>query len=295
MSYGVDRVDQPAPHWLSHVRGCLPVFGPREANAADSNLESMVRALVREIEVTSQLALASCVVFNALQIGIPISVASLHRYYPNRPKVLTAILRSEMSLHLDKDSTCAFSNLHDAAALAIELARGTISISGSIKSTSNVAGVAQAWRATSVHAVEALQQARVLLLNTGVAYRIPDPERMIYLLQQAADGATSGVNADGTIAGRSINEDRRHPRYFKSFPATLTYGESSQPAIVRDMSCGGCGIDIIKRLPIGGHVRMSLSDLSTFEGKIVWACGLRAGLKFDHQLTEAEVMLSGER
>ncbi len=262
-------------------------------------LEADIRSIVRELDVTAFHVLRSCHLFNSVEARMVTRSLVDESLYPERPKIFAAAVRGELQLYLDNESVRAFFDLYDSAALATELARSAILTSGSIKSISSLAKAAAAWRATAVHAVEAIRQGEVLLQNTGVEYVVSERERIVALLLQAAEGGTAGVDARlATLGGRAVDE-RRYPRYQKSLPVTLTVCGRSMPAILRDIARGGCGVEATNRLSKAVHIRVAMTNLLNLDGEVIWVSGLRAGIKFDQLLNEAELMrargMSAER
>jgi hypothetical protein len=281
------RLSAPAA-WLLKTFNTLTCTENEPASVPESALESNVRALLRELEVTAERVAISCAIANAAEQGITIPAHQAIRYFPDRPTVFTAILHGTKLLYLDRDSIASFSALYEATAFAVEFSLGQSNDKPPHAST-------PAWRTAARHAIEALHQAHVLANNLGAAYRIPDAEMVVTKLGDVASGATTGVNPNGTINSPSLRDDRRQIRYPKSMPATLQLTSGTAPVMLRDISTGGCGFATTRHFIRGTDVTLILPDQSRFEGKIAWSLGLSAGIEFTTPITESQAMFAGER
>jgi PilZ domain len=283
-----NTVSKPIVSWLSRIANSA---GVRNEQPGPDN---EYLKIAKEASTISKSALRMCVLFNALEHEAKFCMPLLD--FPNTPKSFMSVSRGETRAYLDNDSLYALSNFYDSCAVAVELSRGFFPTSGPIELSEELVRAAQAWRVTCLHAIEALQQVSVLLQNVGAKHVIPDAKETIALLLSAAEKgiprlACSGPDDDGSIA-----EMRRHPRYSVSVPVTLELDYKSQPAILRDISRGGCGLETISRPPDRVAATISISNGIALKGKVVWSSGLRSGIQFDEVLSEAEVaFISGIR
>ncbi len=274
--------------WLIKAFTVLTCTEAELSNQPESALEANVRALLRELEITTQRVAISCAIANASAQGVTIAPHYAIQYYPDRPKAFTAILHGTRPLYLDRDSIASFSTLYEATALAVEFSLEQSNGTPALAS-------AQAWRTAARHAIEALHQADVLAGNLGAAYRIPDAPTVLAKLADVANGATPGVNPNGTITCPDLRDERRQIRYPKSMPATLNLPTGTAPVMLRDISTGGCGFATTRHFIRGTQVTLALPDQSRFEGQIAWSLGLSAGIAFTTPITESEAMFAGER
>lgn len=92
-----------------------------------------------------------------------------------------------------------------------------------------------------------------------------------------------------TYAPQRQWQERFHSRYPTSVAVTLVYGNKVCPAIMRDISQGGCCVEMKNSPAENARIKIALADGLRVDGRVVWVCGARAGIQFDHLLEELDV------
>lgn len=275
----------------------LQLFRSRRVSvpATGDAVEDTCRKLVRELAEAVELVTWSCAIANAIDRGVHLPPSTVIRHLPERPVVYPAVLHGLSPLFLDRDTLLTFTAFYGAANTAIEFTTKALDNDGAGRREAAAAGPVAAWRCAAASATAAIAQAQLLLANVGARYRLPDIDKTCELLAEVARGGILGIDQQRGVRPLRLVESRRFTRYPKNLPALLDHGGAGLAVVIRDVSRGGCGLDVTMLLPKGLPVTVELGDGSQFASVVVWSAPLNAGVEFDSPLSEDEAMFFGER
>lgn len=98
------------------------------------------------------------------------------------------------------------------------------------------------------------------------------------------------IRVQASIEQKTAHDRRRFARSAVHVHAQFGAPERpSTPAVVTDLSTGGCGIETQAFLNEGDRVWIKLPALESWPGRVVWTSVGRAGLEFDRPLHPAIV------
>lgn len=270
----------------------LPFFKLRHGFARRSIEDPVVASaqeLVREMSDSVEFVVWSCAIANAIERGVPLPMSTVIRHLPERPKLYPAVLHGLGSIYVDRDTLLAFSSYYAAADTAVEFATGPLD-----RQRLPDASRTAAWRCAASRAVAAVKQAQLFLANIGSDDRLPSEGAIVGLLEEVARGGILGIDQEGGVRPLRIVESRRFSRYPKRIPALIDVGGEHLSAVVRDISRGGCGIDVTRLLPRGLSVAIELDDRTRLCGAVVWSGPLHAGVEFTTPISEEQAMHMGQ-
>jgi len=88
---------------------------------------------------------------------------------------------------------------------------------------------------------------------------------------------------------------KRPVRLSVDHPATIHFGGQDHPAMIRDLSRQGAGIETEQMLAIGQKLRLSASQLPSFDATVCWRRHPAYGLVFDQLLSLEQLALRTSR
>jgi hypothetical protein len=112
------------------------------------------------------------------------------------------------------------------------------------------------------------------------------------LLAGASNGFKPCLDPDGRLYVPDLPQKRRWPRRTVLESCTITFGAASFPAFVRDVSCGGLGLERVGGLRRGDGVSIEMASGRTFSGSIAWVSGDSAGVRFDIPLRATDPLVA---
>lgn len=114
------------------------------------------------------------------------------------------------------------------------------------------------------------------------------------MLRSAANGFAPCVNSFGNLIEPNLPQQRLWPRYMVLQTCTVMHEGERQPALLRDASVGGLGLDRLQqRFERGTSLFVLTPSGRQFGGHVAWSEPPRAGVMLDHALSEDDPLLKG--
>lgn len=147
--------------------------------------------------------------------------------------------------------------------------------------------LADAWRRAAGAATDAIEAL------AAIAKASPDSRLLpaLSLLQLAESGETPCIEADGRVTIPGWAERRREKRVSVQLAATAQIGRQIVPAMIRDVSPSGLGLQCTYQGAPEERITVRLPGDRQMSGTIAWADGQRIGMMLDQRLEAGDPLL----
>lgn len=269
----------------------------REMKAKPEN-NALLEAIVGEVQGWSISAIMIGSHFNAPNLKTEKNPCSeLLRLIPKEAAVLGVIQNgmvdtrlSRATLNLLKQAWAGFS---ESAALIADYNLECGEMGPERASILHQASLTAAWRSVSSKLVK-LQAQMVPEISVGLNdLYSPNWDILQPLLVEVSKGKAPCINSDGQIVEPDLPQRRHNTRVSLLQACIVRYGNHSFPALARDISTGGIGIDRAHHLPIGQMISVELQHGRNLSGRVVWSGSGRLGIALESELDPRDPLLFG--
>jgi hypothetical protein len=181
------------------------------------------------------------------------------------------------------------SRLHTANALTLSFCR--FPAEQRYKGGVHIEVLVGAWRDLCEATVAVIGALPSLSSNGGQLLSTKHINNTRNLLSSCANGGSPCVTEDGSLEIPGIAERRRDPRWLVEWPIALLLGPTNEPALLINISAGGCCIITTEQLRNGEILRFLTDSGRELCGKVAWSQARYHGIKFSQSLDIADPLL----
>jgi hypothetical protein len=280
-----------------HSEAATAVHGePAYAEIPDSNMP-VLEAFVCETHSAALLAATIASAVNGFKRqDTDKSEAALGPYVPREPALISVLRNGMLETDLDEDTLAVISDFFDdlaPARIALDQYFADANHIGTERASAlHFLPLSNSWRRACEDALVAARQLHGHLGQLPTQYT-SNSRVLIELLQEAVNGGTPCLDAEGRISIPDLPQRRRTARRTICQPCTLTYNRTTAQAFVRDVSPGGFGLERVPQLTPKTLVLIELPSGRRFTGVVAWCNGSAAGVRFARTLLPNDPLLSG--
>lgn len=283
--------------WL----GLPHFFAAESASAPGEEMEAVVRfeQLVGELHLAAMQVAVVTSGMNALGQGVhlknPLALQDLGPQLPSADKIsLPRHCREELGIAYKSIATVRdfFAELKTAQK-DVEAFCADADRYGTEEATFfDLPAVADRWRCLSLRALTA-----VVALEKDVTRCLPgrysrNTPLLKKLLRGVVEGGRPCVDENATVKLPDLPQRRASVRPNVHLPCVLEYHGRTFPAVAKDISTGGVGLEEAPALEPQTVVLIEFDSGHCVAGLVVWSKGARAGVKFDAPLKPSHPLLA---
>lgn len=283
--------------WLGLPR----IFAAPHASASDGDVDAVMafEQLVGELHLAAMQVAVVTSGINALSDGVrlknPLALQDLGPQLPSVDKIsLPRHCREELGIAFKTIATVRdfFGELKIAQRDVEQFCADAHEFGTDEASFLDLPAVADRWRCLSLRALTA-----VVALEKDVERCLPgryshNTPLLKKLLRSVVEGGRPCVDEKATVKLPDLPQRRAEIRPNVHMPCILEYQGRSFPAIAKDISTGGVGLEEAPALLPQTVVLVEFESGSCFAGLVVWSKGPRAGVKFDMPLKPSHPLLA---
>ena len=257
-----------------------------QPNSIDGTIDSaeylhLLVALVPQVERLAVLCGMCCAISKSLvERSDDVKARALIKFFPRDSSSIiiaaSRLRRWHRSSRLTILTQDALNRVANAKQTTIEFAaNGFGERAGSVPTLDNLSST---WTDSSAALLELLQYITKERSRLGISATDPTAEKLPGFLKMAITGRHQDLVGVGEISIPAWAEHRRSNRLSVRVPVRMFANGTMLRGVLRDMSCGGIGLDCVAGLSVGDRVIIEISGRNTVEGDVIWTESGRAGL-----------------
>ncbi|MBU2582584.1 MAG: PilZ domain-containing protein [Alphaproteobacteria bacterium] len=259
----------------------------------DERLREMFEAARSEAENFGVLAaVVSCTLNDMNDAGASLVPNFVLGFIPSDPILLQNLRRlAGGCIPAGLDTHIEFLNAQ--IEVAKKLLRGSVEERKSFLTLHEIDQLAHAWRGVCDHVIVVMAGLDALLPEVGGGSSQIDRFQLENGLVNARDGG-SDLSLKRDFNFPSWAQKRRHRRVLLNDIGKAKVKGRTRTVLITDASAGGLGLDFTEGFEQGERITVILSTGRLFLGQVVWSAGTRAGVQFDQELSQNDILFSWE-